>query len=81
MKQHAVSIAQQLNLGTSLTPEDLSYLEEYIRATKPVAVALDRLQGDETAFYGTALPTLYMVKISKRSWLWKTELTSLLLLI
>ena len=51
------------------------YLEEYIRATEPVAVALDRLQADKKAFHGTALPTLHMVKIQLTE-LAREELTS-----
>ena len=63
IKEHAPALAMRLGLWESLTADGFVYLEEYLASSKPIAVALDRLQGDKKAFYGTALPTLYMVKI------------------
>ena len=33
-------------------PNELDFLSEYVTVLKPIACALDRLQGEEVAFYG-----------------------------
>ncbi|KAL7635162.1 UNVERIFIED_CONTAM: hypothetical protein RMT77_014148 [Armadillidium vulgare] len=41
---------------------EIEFLEEYILVFQPIAVALDRLQGDKSCFYGTLLPTLLVIE-------------------
>ncbi len=41
-----------------ISENELEFLEEYRTCLQPVAVALDRLQGDKNCFYGELIPTL-----------------------
>jgi hypothetical protein len=43
-------------------PTETECLEEYIIVMQPVAVALDKLQGQNDSFFGHVLPTLHTVK-------------------
>ncbi|XP_073809273.1 uncharacterized protein isoform X2 [Danio rerio] len=58
----------QLNELTELlgvphfTPDETSYLTEYTDVFKPVAFALDLLQGEEKCFLGIVIPTLLTLK-------------------
>jgi hypothetical protein len=45
-----------------LKDTEIEFLEEYKKVLEPIAVALDRLQGDKSCFYGMLLPTLLTVK-------------------
>jgi hypothetical protein len=40
---------------------ELDILEEYRQTLVPIAVALDRLQGDTNTYYADLLPTLFSV--------------------
>lgn len=40
---------------------EIDFLEEYCRTLAPIAVALDRLQGEKTSYYADLLPTLFKV--------------------
>ena len=42
---------------------EIECLEEYVTVMQPVAVVLDKLQGQNDTFFGQALPTLYTVKV------------------
>lgn len=51
----------ELMTKLGLTPfkeSELDFLEEYLMCLKPIALALDRLQGEKNCFYGDLLPTL-----------------------
>jgi hypothetical protein len=41
---------------------EIDFLEEYRRTLAPIAVALDRLQGEKTCYYADLLPTLFRVQ-------------------
>lgn len=41
---------------------DLEYLEEFIECVSPIAISLDRLQGDKNCFYGELLPILMQMR-------------------
>ncbi|XP_039511670.1 zinc finger BED domain-containing protein 4 isoform X2 [Pimephales promelas] len=50
-------------LGVSgFTPDETAYLTEYTDVFKPVAFALDLLQGEEKCFLGIVIPTLLTLK-------------------
>ena len=44
------------------TKSDFEFIYEYIKVTKPIAIALDSLQGDIDASYGNLIPTLFGIK-------------------
>ena len=41
---------------------DFEFIYEYINVNKPIAIAIDSLQGDINAFYGHLIPTLLGIK-------------------
>ncbi|XP_064468371.1 uncharacterized protein LOC135379046 [Ornithodoros turicata] len=41
---------------------ELAFLEDYCKVLEPISVALDRLQGSKSSFYGELLPTLLAVR-------------------
>ncbi len=43
---------------TSFTSADIEHLKEYAQVMTPVAMALDKLQGEDLAYLGCLLPTL-----------------------
>jgi len=67
------ALKQLLQIGAKLndvcqalnTPQfkksELECLNEYVSVISPVAVALDKLQGEKTAYFGNTLPTLLML--------------------
>ncbi len=44
--------------ATPFTSNDILYLKEYAKVMEPVAIALDKLQGEEQAYLGCLLPTV-----------------------
>ena len=40
---------------------DYEFLIEYLKVTSPLAIGLDRLQGDINCFYGGLFPTLFSI--------------------
>jgi hypothetical protein len=46
------------------TANEMSYIKEYCKVSKPVAVALDYLQGEKHAYFGSLLPTIFVTKKS-----------------
>ncbi|RXN04056.1 tol2 transposase [Labeo rohita] len=54
-------IMLKLNLP-SFRDAELDYLEEYTKILKPIAVAIDRLQGQSSCYYAELLPTLFAVE-------------------
>ena len=44
------------------TVADINYLKIFINIMKPVAIALDSLQGEKTHYYGILLPTLFKLR-------------------
>ena len=41
---------------------ELECLNEYVSVMQPVAIALDKLQGEKAAYFGHILPTLHMLQ-------------------
>lgn len=46
----------------SLTGENYTYLEEYLKVMKPISCYLDVLQGEKNCYLGCALPVLVKLK-------------------
>jgi hypothetical protein len=44
------------------TANEMSYIKEYCKVSEPVAIALDYLQGEQHAYFGTLLPTIFVTK-------------------
>jgi hypothetical protein len=44
------------------TANEMSYIKEYCKVSEPVATALDMLQGEALAYFGTLLPTIIVAK-------------------
>jgi hypothetical protein len=44
------------------TANEMSYIKEYCKVSEPVAIALDLLQGESQAYFGTLLPTITATK-------------------
>ena len=44
------------------TVTEMNYIKEYCKVSEPVAVALDMLQGEAQAYFGTLLPTIIVAK-------------------
>jgi hypothetical protein len=44
------------------TANEMSYIKEYCKVSEPVAIALDYLQGEQHAYFGTLLPTIIVTK-------------------
>ena len=44
------------------TANEMSYIKEYCKVSAPVAIALDYLQGEQHAYFGTLLPTIIVTK-------------------
>lgn len=57
VKQFLGSVCDALELP-KFKDTDLEFLAEYIECVKPIAEALDRLQGEKNCFYGELLPVL-----------------------
>ncbi|XP_077262566.1 uncharacterized protein LOC143897632 [Temnothorax americanus] len=57
VKQFLGSVCDALDLP-KFKDTDLEFLAEYIECVKPIAEALDRLQGEKNCFYGELLPVL-----------------------
>lgn len=56
---------------SKLKPAEFECLQEYITVMQPVAVALDKLQGQNDTFFGNVLPTLYAVQMKLEGMLTK----------
>lgn len=45
-------LLEKLNINSSFKDSEIEYLKEYCVIMKPIATALDYLQGDQNCFYG-----------------------------
>lgn len=55
------SVMQQLKLPI-FKENELEFISEYLAIMKPIAIALDKLQGEKECFYGCLLPTLLVTQ-------------------
>jgi hypothetical protein len=55
-------------LGVPLLQErEIEFIEQYCDCVKPIAEALDRLQGEDRTFYGELIPTVFAVEKKLRA--------------
>ena len=50
------------------TANEMNYIKEYCKVSEPVAIALDKLQGEAQAYFGTLLQTIIATK-QKLEWM------------
>ena len=53
-------VMKQLNLPF-FTQQDIDFIEEYLCVLKPIAVGIERLQGNKNLYYGELIPTLLTI--------------------
>jgi len=61
-KDKLVSIFDDLKLS-KLTLNEWSFLEEYCSVMEPLAISLDKLQGEKTCFLGYVIPTIIALRL------------------
>ena len=74
IEDHYPTLRVRLNLKEVLTTSDMTYIKEYLTCSEPIAVAIDKLQGEETSFYGVVLPTLLVLRKQLRKLAAETRL-------
>lgn len=62
IKDKSVALHKALNIKNPLRESEFKYINEYLSCTKPVADALDILQGENSTYYGILLPTVLSLK-------------------
>ncbi|XP_046400621.1 uncharacterized protein LOC124166944 [Ischnura elegans] len=62
-KDRLNKLFEKLNLSNTFKEVEIEYLEEFIVMMKPIATALDYLQGQKACYYGQLLPTLMSLRI------------------
>lgn len=75
-EDHLQELYERLQVKKSkiLTEENISYIKEHWKCTKPIAEALDNMQGEKNAHFGILLPNI----ISMRRKIKKLNVTMLL---
>ncbi|XP_049301829.1 uncharacterized protein LOC109579797 isoform X2 [Bactrocera dorsalis] len=66
--QHKTNLAElcyRLKIPTILS-EEVEYLEEYAKLMRPIAEAIDFLQGEKTMYFGYFIPTIVTLRIKLR---------------
>jgi hypothetical protein len=58
IREKSVQLFAALDMSTPLTADDFLYIDEHLQCTKPIAEALDILQGEQNMYYGIFLPTI-----------------------
>ncbi|CAG5090554.1 Protein of unknown function [Cotesia congregata] len=62
LQEKILSNMEALNPDKTLDRDDFRFMEEFLHCHRPIAQALDILQGDKVASYGFLLPTLISTK-------------------
>jgi len=57
------TLTKELDLKFHFKEVDIDYLSEYVQLMKPIAIALDHLQGETNVYYGNLIPTLFSLRI------------------
>lgn len=67
IKDKSAALHRALNIRNPLRESEFKYINEYLACTKPVADALDILQGENSTYYGIFLPTILSLKKKLRN--------------
>ncbi|EZA53578.1 hypothetical protein X777_06934 [Ooceraea biroi] len=62
IKEKSCALHKALGLKNPLRDYEFDYMEEYLSCLKPIAEALNMLQGNNNTYYGLLLPTILMLK-------------------
>lgn len=62
IKEKSNALHKALGHKNPLRDYEFDYLKEYLSCLKPIAEALDILQGENNTYYGLLLPTILMLK-------------------
>ena len=82
MKHDLNKILKELKATTVFEDCDLKYLSAYCEIVKPIAAAIDNLQGDKHTYFGYLIPTIVTILVTYRKLGIKfSENASLLLLV
>lgn len=84
IKEKNATLHKDLGLKNPIRDHEFDYIEEYLSCTKPIAEALDILQGENNIYYGILLPTLLIVrrklqKLTKKTFVYCTPLAEVYL--
>lgn len=66
-KEKTTALHRSLNIKNPLREAEFDYIQEYLTCTKPIAEALDILQGENATYYGILLPTLLALRRKLRN--------------
>ncbi|XP_043270083.1 uncharacterized protein [Venturia canescens] len=58
LKDKLLAVSVIIGICYPLRENDFKYIENYVKCLRPIAEALDKLQGEEFGYYGYVLPTL-----------------------
>ncbi|XP_022814700.1 uncharacterized protein LOC111348347 [Spodoptera litura] len=62
IQEKSVQLHVALGMTNVLRDDDFHYIKEYLRCSKPIAEALDILQGEQDMYYGILLPCLVSLR-------------------
>lgn len=61
-QEKSIQLHMALGMTNTLCDNDFQYINEYLHCSKPIADALDILQGDQDMYYGILLPCLVSLR-------------------
>lgn len=61
-KEKLDDLFHHLDVKNSFKAIEIEYIEEYVLVLKPIAIAIDRLQGEKNCFFGQLLPTIFTIQ-------------------
>jgi len=67
IKEKNYQLSKALGIKQMLTEQEYLYIEEHVAVTRPIAHALDILQGENNTFYGMVLPCLLSLQQKLRT--------------
>lgn len=62
IKDKSIQLYEALQISGQLRQTEFQYIQEYLKCSKPIAEALDILQGEKSMFYGLLLPCLLSLR-------------------
>lgn len=61
-KEKLDDLFHHLDVKNSFKAIEIEYIEEYVLVLKPIAITIDRLQGEKICFFGQLLPTIFTIQ-------------------